>query len=86
MWVWRIHGYKVFKLASTLIQSHFTRERQYLDTNAFAWVSWPMHHPMQHSIGKPFEIWCRSLYESGAEECILPLDNIVSLVLTAQYV
>lgn len=55
-------------------------------THAFAVVSWPMHHPLQHCIGKPFVVWCASLYESYAENCILPVQNIVSLSLTAQQV
>lgn len=55
-------------------------------SHAFAVVSWPMYHPLQHCIGKPFEVWCTSLYESCAENRILPVQNIVSLSLTAQQV
>ena len=33
-------------------------------SHAFACVSWPMRHPLHSLIGKPFEIWCLSLFEN----------------------
>ena len=30
-------------------------------THAFAIVSWMLCHPLRHSIGKPYQIWCNSL-------------------------
>lgn len=48
----------------------------------FAIVNWPMQHPLQHDIGKPYEIWCKSAYEN-CDNCILPLDNISTILLTA---
>ena len=35
-------------------------------------------------IGKPYEVWCSSLYENSPENGIVPIENIVSLMLTAQ--
>ena len=45
-----------------------------------------MQHPLQHSIGKPFEVWCSSLHESCPENCILALGKIVSLSLVTHQV
>ena len=53
-------------------------------SNSFAYVNWPMHHPLHNSIGKPYEVWCFSLYENS--NCIVPSENIVSQMLTAQQV
>ena len=55
-------------------------------THTFALVSWPMQHPLQYCIGKPFEVWCSSLYESCPDNCIVPIGNIVSLSLVAHQV
>ena len=53
-------------------------------SHSFAYVSWPMRHPSQSSIGKPYEVWCSSLNEYDTANCIIPTNNIVSLLLTAQ--
>ena len=53
-------------------------------THAFAIVSWMLCHPLRHSIGKPYQIWCNSLYEPCIQNFLLPLENISSLLITAQ--
>ena len=45
-----------------------------------------MRHPLHSSIDKPFEVWCSSLYKKCTENCIVPLNCIVSPLLTAQQV
>ena len=57
-----------------------------LSSHPFAFVSWPMRHPLHSSIGKPFEVWCSSLYENCTANCFVPLNYIVSPLLTAQQV
>ncbi len=52
-------------------------------TQAFAAVRWPQLHPARHAIGKPFQIWCTSVYESDSRNFITPVENIVSLLLTS---
>ena len=47
-------------------------------------VSWPMQHPLQHVIGKPYEVWCASAYEMCNKNSIVPLSNFLTLLLTAQ--
>lgn len=49
-----------------------------LINHSFAYVCWPMHHPLHSSIGKPYEVWCSSLFEISNVNCIIPTDNIVS--------
>ena len=51
------------KINYFVLHSMYVNETEIV-THAFANVSWPMHHPLQHSIGKPFQIWCATLYES----------------------
>ena len=48
--------------------------------DSFAYVSWPMHHQLHSTIGKPYELWCCSLNESLAGNCIIPMQNIVSYI------
>ena len=43
-----------------------------------------MYHPLQHSIGKPYEVWHSSVYESSPENFIVPLENISSLLISAE--
>ena len=31
--------------------------------HSFAYVSWPMRHPLQNTLGRPYEVWCSSLNE-----------------------
>lgn len=50
----------------------------------FAAVSWSMHHPLQHCIGKPYELWCVSAFETCNKNFIVPLCNFVTLLLTAK--
>lgn len=52
-------------------------------TNAFAVVNWPAYHPAQHHIGKPFEVWCYSVFENNSSNHFLPVDNFVTYLLTA---
>ena len=42
-----------------------------------------MHHPLHHSIGQPYEVWCCSLNEV-ADNSIIPTENIISFLLTSQ--
>ena len=53
--------------------------------NGFAVNSWLLSHPLKNSIGKPYEIWCKSLYECSAENFLLPLQDISSLSIPAEY-
>ena len=55
-------------------------------THGFAVVSWPLQHPLLNVFGKPYQVWCSSLYDTASENCIIPLENISSLLLTAQHV
>ena len=55
-----------------------------LISHSFAYVVWPMQHPLHSSIGKPYEVWCSSLNENFTANCIIPTQNILSLLLTAQ--
>lgn len=50
----------------------------------FAAVSWPMHHPLQHFIGKPYELWCTSAFETCNKNFLVPLSYFLTLLLTAQ--
>ena len=51
----------------------------------FAAVSWPMHHPLQHTLGKPYEVWCVTAFESSNENLFVPLStNYLTLLLTAK--
>ena len=52
-------------------------------TNAFAVVNWPMRHSAQHHLGKPYEVWCYSVFETCNKNHFLPLDNFVAYLLTA---
>ena len=51
--------------------------------HVFVAVQWPMYHPFQSYIGKPYEIWCASAYETSDKNFIVPLDNIITVLLTA---
>ena len=50
----------------------------------FASVCWPMRHPLQHTIGKPYELWCISAFETCSKNFIVPISNFVTLLLTAE--
>ena len=30
--------------------------------HGFAVVSWPLEHPQKHAFGKPYELWCSSVF------------------------
>ena len=53
-------------------------------SKCFAYVKWPMHHPLHSSIGKAHEVWCSSLCENSPENLFVHIKNVVSLMLTAQ--
>lgn len=55
-------------------------------THPFAFVSWLAQHPLQHSIGKPYQIWCHSLFENSTTNCLVPLENVTSILICAKYV
>ena len=55
-------------------------------SHPFAYVSWPMRHPLHSLIGKPFEIWCLSLFENCTLNSVIPLNNIVSLLMSAEQI
>ena len=69
---------------------HFAIHTFYIDdsriTHGFAVVSWPLQHPLLNVFGKPYQVWCSSLYDAASDNCIIPLENISSLLLTAQYI
>ena len=50
----------------------------------FAAVSWPMHHPLQHRLGRPYELWCVSAYEVCNKNMFIPLSHFLTLLLTAE--
>lgn len=54
--------------------------------HCFAIASWPMHHPDINYFGKPYQLWCRSLYESSLKNFAIPIEYIGSVLLTAEYV
>ena len=54
--------------------------------HGFAVVDWLLCHPLRHIIGKPFQIWCNSVHECSPRNFIIPLENISSIALTANYV
>ena len=54
-------------------------------THPFAYVKWFARHPLQHAIGKPYQIWCCSVFENHPKNSIVPLENIKSILLAAEY-
>ena len=76
------------KLRPAKVDYFFQHSVQINSTNCishvFAVVNWPMHHPFRHRIGKPYEIWCSSSFETSDRNFILPMCNYVTLLLTAQ--
>ena len=55
-------------------------------SHCFAVASWPQRHPDINYFGKPYQIWCRSLYECTLSNFVVPIENISSLLLTADFV
>lgn len=52
-------------------------------SNMFAAVLWPTNHPFKDHVGKPYEIWCASVYETCNQNTYLPLENFKAPLLTA---
>ena len=48
-------------------------------SHTFAVCKWPQQHPNQHVMGKPLEVWCKDLFETGMN-CFVPIENMVSRV------
>ncbi len=76
--------YRPAKVHHFAIHSVQVTESSCTITHAFAVISWLMHHPLQHSIGKPYQVWHSSLYEYSPENFVVPLENISSLLITAE--
>ena len=55
-------------------------------SHIFAAVTWPMCHPFQYRIGKPYEIWCLEAFETCNKNFILPVHYISTVLLTASQV
>ena len=51
-------------------------------SQTFAVCKWPQQHPSRHVMGKPVEVWCKDLFETGMN-CFVPIENIVSRVIIA---
>lgn len=51
----------------------------------FAVVKWPQVHPQRYVMGKPIEVWCNDLFEPRIDNKFLPIENIRSRIITAQY-
>lgn len=52
-------------------------------SHLFAAVRWPMTHPQRHVMGKPVEVWCKSVYEPSILHGILPVENIIEHTIVA---
>ena len=52
--------------------------------HGFAVVSWPLEHLQKNVFGKPYEVWCSSLFSDRDE--LVPLENVHCPLLTTQYV
>lgn len=48
----------------------------------FAICEWPQEHPDRHIMGKPAEVWCKTLSEGGIN-CFVLIENILSRVIIA---
>ena len=54
--------------------------------HCFAIARWPQRHPDINYFGKPYQLWCKSLYECSLKNFAIPIENICSVLLTAEYV
>ena len=54
--------------------------------HSFAIVTWPLQHPLLNAFGKPYLVWCSLVYDTSSDNCIIPLENISSVLLTAHCV
>ena len=52
-------------------------------THCFAVASWPQKHPDIILFGKPYHVWCKSLFESSLSNFLVPIENICYALLTA---
>ena len=53
-------------------------------SHTFAVCKWPQYHLQCQYIGKPVQIWCKSLYEGTVLNMLLPLDNITTQVISGE--
>lgn len=66
------------------IFKHSVLVRDDVVSKMFVAVDWPMRHPLQHILGKPYEVWCASALETCNKNFTVPLSNFLTLLLTAQ--
>ena len=52
--------------------------------HCFAIVTWPLQHPLLNTYGKPYQVWCSSVYDTSSDNCIIPLENISSVLQVGQ--
>ena len=55
-------------------------------SHAFVVVKWLLSHPVRHVLGKPYELWCKSLYDMSGNNFVTPIENRKCLLLTGDYV
>lgn len=54
--------------------------------HCFAVVTWPQRHPEVNYFGKPYQVWCKSLYENSLFNFAIPIENISCALLIADSV
>ncbi len=67
----------ILHLNPSLKESVQLSENEYGESLPFAVVDWPMPHPLQQKIGKRYEVWCSSLFESCDKNMYVPIDHII---------
>ena len=70
------------KVDHFLVHSFSVEDSVY--SHCFAVVCWPQRHPSSSYFGKPYHVWCRSLYECSVDNLLIPIENISSVLLTAE--
>ena len=63
---------------------HFCSVKQSHINHGFAVDSWPLEHPQKNAFGKPYEVWCSSVFSDRDE--LVPLEYVHCPLLTMQYV
>ena len=58
-------------------------ENEEADTQVFALVDWFMSHPLKDRVGKPYVVYCNSLFENSPENFLIPVVNISCILLTS---